>query len=76
MTLFKFKGGVYCLGTFGKKYYTDLKKGSTLKDKQGLDDYKRTKSIPKSYNPKPRGSKEAVEAAKKSNNWWKYPGRK
>ena len=73
--LFKYKGGVYCLHAWSEVLYR-LKKGSTLKDKQGLDDYKRTKSIPKSYNPKPRGSKEAVEAAKKSNNWWKYPGRK
>ena len=55
-----------------------LKAGSELKDtgNDSLDDYKETKSIPKSYRPKPRGSKEAVQAAKKSNNWWKYPGRK
>ena len=27
-----------------------------------LDDYKKTKSIPKSYEPKPRGRKQAVKA--------------
>ena len=73
--LFKYKGGVYCLHAWSEVLYR-LKAGSELKDKQGLEDYKKTKSIPKSYNPKPRGSKEAVQAAKKSNNWWKYPGRK
>ena len=73
--LFKYKGGVYCLHAWSEVLYR-LKAGSELKDKQGLEDYKKTKSIPKSYRPKPRGSKEAVQAAKKSNNWWKYPGRK
>ena len=75
--LFKYKGGVYCLHAWSEVLYR-LKEGSTLKDtgNDSLDDYKETKSIPKSYRPKPRGSKEAVQAAKKSNNWWKYPGRK
>ena len=75
--LFKYKGGVYCLHAWSEVLYR-LKEGSTLKDtgNDSLDDYKETKTIPKSYRPKPRGSKDAVEAAKKSNNWWKYPGRK
>ena len=75
--LFKYKGGVYCLHAWSEVLYR-LKAGSELKDtgNDSLDDYKETKSIPKSYRPKPRGSKEAVQAAKKSNNWWKYPGRK
>jgi hypothetical protein len=75
--LFKYKGGVYCLHAWSEVLYR-LKEGSTLKDtgNDSLEDYKETKSIPKSYRPKPRGSKDAVEAAKKSNNWWKYPGRK
>ena len=75
--LFKYKGGVYCLHAWSEVLYR-LKAGSELKDtgNDSLEDYKETKSIPKSYRPKPRGSKDAVEAAKKSNNWWKYPGRK
>ena len=75
--LFKYKGGDNCLHAWSEFLYR-LKAGSELKDtgNDSLDDYKETKSIPKSYRPKPRGSKEAVQAAKKSNNWWKYPGRK
>ena len=53
-----------------------LKKRSKLKDKQPLSDYTEVNSIPKSYKPTPRGIKDAVQAANKGNNWWKYPGAK
>jgi len=73
--LFKFKGGVWCTHAWKIVLYR-LKAGSELKEGQGLDDYKKTSSIPKTYEPKPRGIKDAVQAANASNNWWKYPGRK
>ena len=74
--LFKFKGGVWCLHAWKVILYR-LKEGTELKDNQNLDeDYKKVNNIPKTYTPKPRGIKDAVEPAKASNNWWKYPGRK
>ena len=73
--LFKFKGGIWCTHAWKIVLYR-LKAGSELKEGQGLDDYKKTSSIPKTYEPKPRGIKDAVQAANASNNWWKYPGRK
>ena len=58
--LFKFKGGVYCR----HKWQQVLYKVKNLDDKgsKDLEDYKKTKSIPKSYQPKPRGHKEAKKA--------------
>ena len=73
--LFRFKGGVWCVHAFKVQLYR-LKAGSQLKEGQGLDDYKKTSSIPKTYEPKPRGIKDAEQAANASNNWWKYPGAK
>jgi hypothetical protein len=73
--LFRFKGGVWCVHAFKVQLYR-LKAGSELKEGQGLDDYKKTSSIPKTYEPKPRGIKDAEQAANASNNWWKYPGAK
>ena len=73
--LFKFKGGIWCTHAWKVVLYR-LKSGSELKEGQGLDDYKKTSSIPKTYEPNPRGIKDAVQAANASNNWWKYPGRK
>jgi hypothetical protein len=73
--LFKYKGGVYCLHAWKAVLYR-LKAGSELREGQGLGDYKTVKSIPKTYEPTPRGIKEAKEAAKSSNNWWRYPGSK
>ena len=73
--LFKFKGGVWCTHAWKIVLYR-LKSGSELREGQGLDDYKKTSSIPKTYEPKPRGIKDAVQAANASNNWWKYPGAK
>ena len=58
--LFKFKGGVYCR----HKWQQILYKVKNLDNKgsEDLDDYKKTKSIPKSYVRKPAGSKQAVKA--------------
>ena len=58
--LFKFKGGVYCRHKWQQILYK-IKKGKEV-GSDDLDDYKRTKSIPKSYEPKPRGRKQSVKA--------------
>ena len=58
--LFKFKGGVYCRHKWQQVLYK-IKKGKEV-GSDDLDDYKKTKSIPKSYEPKPRGRKESVKA--------------
>jgi len=58
--LFKFKGGVYCRHKWQQILYK-IKKGKET-GSDDLDDYKKAKSIPKSYEPKPRGRKEAVKA--------------
>ncbi len=73
--LFKFKGGVWCTHAWKVVLYR-LKSGSELIEGQPLEDYKKVSSIPKTYEPKPRGIKDAVQAANASNNWWKYPSRK
>jgi len=76
--LFKFKGGVYCLHAWTEVLYR-LKANTTVIDgemPEDIADYKKVKSIPKTYQPTPRGSKDAKQAAKPSNNWWRYPGRK
>ena len=70
--LFKYKGGVYCLHAWNAVLYR-LKKGTELKDAESLEDYKKTKTIPKTYAPKPRGIDKARQAANASNNWWRYP---
>jgi len=58
--LFKFKGGVYCRHKWQQILYK-IKKGKETGSKD-LDDYKTTKVIPKSYEPKPRGRKQAEKA--------------
>ena len=73
--LFRFKGGIWCTHAFKVILYR-LKAGSELVEGQGLEDYKKTSSIPKTYEPKPRGIKDAKQAANAGNNWWKYPGAK
>jgi hypothetical protein len=73
--LFKYKGGVYCTHAFAAVLYR-LKANTELKEGQPLEDYKKVSSIPKTYEPKPRGIKESKEAANRGNNWWKYPGAK
>ena len=74
--LFKWKGGVYCLHAWVEVLYrlkksTVVKKGEDLPE--NIEDYKRVSDIPASYKTKPRGDKESKEAAKPSNNWWRYP---
>ena len=73
--LFKYKGGVYCTHAFAAVLYR-LKANTELVEGQPLEDYKKVSSIPKTYEPKPRGIKESKEAANRGNNWWKYPGAK
>jgi len=57
--LFKYKGGVNC-GHIWKKVLFRLK-DKTIESPQ-FSDYKRTRTIPKTYNIEPRGSKEAITA--------------
>ena len=71
--LFKFKGGVYCRHAWKVILYR-LKEGTELKDGQGLDDYNKVNSIPKTYTPKPRGIKDAVTAPVNMPNEGHYPG--
>ncbi|WP_341216174.1 hypothetical protein [uncultured Wocania sp.] len=54
--LFKFKGGVYCRHKWKKVLYR-LK--SNTKPSEYLNDYKKTRTIPESYNKKPRGTKQS-----------------
>ena len=58
--LFKFKGGVNCGHYFSEVLYRikDITKDGSNK----LYDYEETKTIPKSYKRKPRGTKESVIA--------------
>jgi len=58
--LFKFKGGVYCRHKWQQILYK-IKKGKEV-GSDDLDDYKKSKTIPKSYEPKPRGRKQAKKA--------------
>ena len=54
--LFKHKGGIYCRHIFKEVLYK-LKVGKEIST--DIADYKKTKEIPKSYRPTPRGSKES-----------------
>jgi hypothetical protein len=58
--LFKFKGGVYCRHKWQQILYK-IKKGKET-GSDDLDDYKKAKTIPKSYEPKPRGRKQSIKA--------------
>ena len=58
--LFRFKGGVYCRHKWQQILYK-IKKGKEV-GSDDLDDYKKSKTIPKSYEPKPRGRKQAKKA--------------
>ena len=71
--LFKFKGGVYCRHAWKVILYR-LKKDTELKDVEGLDDFDKVDTIPKSYTPKPRGIKDAVIAPENMPNRGHYPG--
>lgn len=62
--LFKFKGGVYCRHKFQQVLYR-MKVDAALDGKKGskdLKDYDVVKKIPKSYEAKPRGHKDAKKA--------------
>jgi hypothetical protein len=62
--LFKFKGGVYCRHKFQQVLYR-MKIDAALNGKKGskdLKDYDVVKEIPKSYEAKPRGHKQAKKA--------------
>ena len=69
--LFKFKGGVYCRHKWKKVLYR-LK--SNTKPSDDLSDYKKTRTIPESYNKKPRGTKQSETAPVNMPNQGHYPG--
>jgi len=58
--LFKFKGGVYCRHKWQQVLYKVKKLDE--KGSKDLKDYKKVKSIPKSYKRSPAGSKKASKA--------------
>jgi len=68
--LFKFKGGKYCRHVFKKVLYR-LKK--TTEPSKDLADYKKTRTIPKSYNKMPRGTKQSEVAPVNMPNQGAYP---
>ena len=71
--LFKFKGGIYCRHAWKEQLYR-LKKGTEKSDK--LKDYNKVKSVPKSYQPKPKGWKDAAIAPVNMPNQGAYPTKK
>ena len=70
--LFKFKGGIYCRHAWEEVLYR--LKANTEKSEY-LDDYKKVgiNGIPKSYRPRPFGSKQAKEAPVNMPNQGAYP---
>ena len=68
--LFKFKGGIYCRHKWQKVLYR-LKK--TTEPSKDLADYKKTRTIPKSYNKMPRGTKQSEVAPVNMPNQGAYP---
>ena len=58
--LFKFKGGVYCRHKWQQVLYKVKKLDE--KGSKDLADYKKVKSIPKSYKRNPAGTKQAIKA--------------
>lgn len=71
--LFKFKGGIYCRHAWKEQLYR-LKKGTEKSDK--LKDYNKVKSVPSSYQPKPKGWKDAAIAPVNMPNQGAYPTKK
>ncbi len=69
--LFRFKGGINCGHYWSEVLYRikDITKDGSNK----LYDYEETKTIPKSYKRKPRGSKESVIAPKDMPNNGHHP---
>ena len=68
--LFKFKGGIYCRHIFKKVLY---RLESNTEPSENLGNYKKTRTIPKTYNRNPRGSKQAAIAPENMPNRGAYP---
>jgi len=68
--LFKFKGGIYCRHKWRKVLY---RLESNTEPSKNLDNYKKTRTIPKTYNKNPRGSKQAAKAPVNMDNKGAYP---
>ena len=68
--LFKFKGGIYCRHKWVKVLYR-LKKST--QPSEDLIDYKKTRTIPKTYNKSPRGTKQSEIAPVNMPNQGAYP---
>ena len=76
--LFKFKGGVYCRHKWQQVLYR-MKVDAALEGKKGskdLKDYDVVKEIPKSYEAKPRGHKQAKKAPVNMPNKGHHPNYK
>ena len=76
--LFKFKGGVYCRDKWQQVLYR-MKVDAALDGKKGskdLKDYDVVKEIPKSYEAKPRGHKQAKKAPVNMPNKGHHPNYK
>jgi hypothetical protein len=76
--LFKFKGGVYCRHKWQQVLYR-MKIDAALDGKKGskdLKDYDVVKEIPKSYEAKPRGHKQAKKAPVNMPNKGHHPNYK
>ena len=69
--LFKYKGGVQCGHVWSEQLYRLKKK--TEKGANQISKYDETDSIPSTYNPKPRGSKESKIAPKDMPNDGHHP---
>ena len=68
--LFKFKGGIYCRHKWRKVLY---RLESNTEPSKNLGNYKKTRTIPKTYNRNPRGSKQAATAPENMPNRGAYP---
>jgi len=68
--LFKFKGGIYCRHIFKKVLF---RLESNTEPSENLGNYKKTRTIPKSYMKNPRGSKQAGTAPENMPNRGAYP---
>jgi len=68
--LFKFKGGIYCRHKWMRQLYR-LK--ANTKPSKDLSDYKKTRTIPKSYIKNPRGTKQSEIAPVNMPNQGAYP---
>ena len=69
-SLFKFKGGIYCRHKFKKVLY---RLESNTEPSENLGNYKKTRTIPKSYIKNPIGSKQAGIAPENMPNRGAYP---